>query len=143
MSSSLSNLADNLFEGLHNGKCTKCKSCLDYMSVKDNQLIFRCFECINNYKKDFNKELINRFTSPLEFCHTDINKFVLLLRKGIYPYEYMISWNRFDETFLPSKEDFYNSLHMEGIADVNYRHAKNVFRDLNNKSIGDYHDLHV
>ena len=55
----------------------------------------------------------------------------------------MINWNRFDETFLPSKEDFYNSLYMEGIADVNYRHAKNVFRDLNNKSIGDYHDLYV
>ena len=58
MSSSLSNLADNLFEGLHNSKCTECISCLDYISVKDNQLIFRCFECINNYKKDFNKELI-------------------------------------------------------------------------------------
>ena len=58
MSSSLSNLVDNLSEGLHYDKCTYCKSCLDYMMFKDDQLIFRCFECKKNNKKDFNKELI-------------------------------------------------------------------------------------
>ena len=41
------------------------------MSVKDNQLIFRCFECKKNYNKDFNKELINRFASTHEFCNKD------------------------------------------------------------------------
>ena len=55
MSSSLSNLVDNLSGGIHSDKCIDCKSCLDYMSLKDDQLIFRCFECKNNYKKDFNK----------------------------------------------------------------------------------------
>ena len=45
MSSSLSNLVDNLSEGLHCDKCIDCKSCLNYMSVRDDQLIFRCFEC--------------------------------------------------------------------------------------------------
>ena len=44
ISSSLSNLLDNLSEELHSGKCTDCKSCLDFVSVKDEQLIFRCFE---------------------------------------------------------------------------------------------------
>ena len=44
MSSSLSGLVDNLSEGLDSDKCTDCKSCLDYMSVKDGQLILRCFE---------------------------------------------------------------------------------------------------
>ena len=63
MSSSLSNLAYNLSEGLHSEKCADCKSCLDYMSVKDGQLIFWCFECKNNYKKDFNNELIKRFAN--------------------------------------------------------------------------------
>ena len=43
MSSSLSNLVDNLSEGLHSDKCTDCKSYLDYMTTKDEQLIFRCF----------------------------------------------------------------------------------------------------
>ena len=39
MSSSLSSLADNLSESLHGDKCTDCNSCLDYMSVKDYQLV--------------------------------------------------------------------------------------------------------
>ena len=54
MSSSLSKLVDNLSEGLHSDKCTDCKSCLDSMSIKDNHLIFRCFEWKKNYEKDFN-----------------------------------------------------------------------------------------
>ena len=87
MSSSLSSLVDNLSEGLHSAQCTECKSCLDYMITKDDQLIFRCFECKKNYKKDFNKELIKRFPNIYEFCNEEINKFILLLRKGVYPYE--------------------------------------------------------
>ena len=50
-SSSLSKLVDNLSEGLHSDKFTDCKSCLDYMTTKDEQLIFRCFECTKNYER--------------------------------------------------------------------------------------------
>ena len=67
MSSSLSNLVDNLSEWLHCDKCIDCKSCLHYMSVKDDHFIFRCFECKKNYKEDFNKELIKKFASICEF----------------------------------------------------------------------------
>ena len=98
MLSSLSNLVDNLSKGLPCDKCIDCKSCLDYMSVKDDELIFRCFQCKKNHKNDFNKELIKRFTNMYEFCSEEINKFILLLRKGVYPYEYKGSWERFDET---------------------------------------------
>ena len=143
MSSSLSNLADNLSEGLHSDKSTDCKFYLDYMTTKDEQLIFRCFECKNNYGKDFNKELIKRFANIYEFCNEDINQFILLLRKGVYPYECMDSWVRFNETSLPDKEAFYSSLNMEDITDVGYRHAKRVFKNLSNKNLGDYHDLYV
>ena len=76
------------------------------MMFKDDQLIFRCFECKKYYKKDFNKDLIKRFSSIYEFCNRDINKSNLLLKKGVYPYQYMDSCERFDEKLLPSKKDF-------------------------------------
>ena len=78
MSSSLSSPVDNLSEGVHSDKCMDCKSYLDYMVFRDDKLIFSCFECKKNYKKDFNKELIKRFANVYEFCNGDINKFILL-----------------------------------------------------------------
>ena len=53
----------------------------------------------------------------------NINKFILLLRKGVYPYEYRDSWEKFNETSLPEKEAFYN-LNMEDILDVDYTMQK-------------------
>ena len=90
-SSSLSNLVDNLSEGLHSDGCTDCKSYFDYMTTNDTQLIFRCFECKKNCKKDFDKEKISRFSSTYDFGKGYINEFILLLRKGVYAYEYMNS----------------------------------------------------
>ena len=51
----------------------------------------------------------------------------LLVRKLIYPYKYMDSWNKFEETSLPSKEKFYSSLNKSGISDVDYKHACSVW----------------
>ena len=87
MSSSLSNLVDNLSDGLNCDKCTDCESCLDNMMFKDDQLFFRCFECKKNHKIGFNEELIKRYANIYEFCNKDINKSILLLRKGVYLYE--------------------------------------------------------
>ena len=50
------------------------------------------------------------------------------LIKGVYPYEYMDSWGKFDETSLPDKEAFYSSLNIEDITNVDYRHANKVFK---------------
>ena len=82
MPTSLSNLVNNLSDGLHNDKCDR-KSCLDYMLVKDTQLIFKHLNCNKNHDKDFNKDFIDRSESIYEFCDKDINKFILLLRKII------------------------------------------------------------
>ena len=95
MSTSLSSLVDNLAAKLHSDNCRDCKCELNYMSFEYNQLIFQCFECKRNYMKDFNKELIKRFANTHEFCNGGINKFILLLRKGVCPYEYMDSWESF------------------------------------------------
>ena len=75
MLSSLSNLADSLSDGLHNYKCRDYKSCLKYISTKDNQLIFKCRKCeLNNYK-GFNKTLIKRFANIYIILETLINLF--------------------------------------------------------------------
>ena len=55
----------------------------------------------------------------------------------------MDSWNKFDETSLPNKKYFYSDLNMEGITDVDYRHGKRVFKNFNNKNLGDYHVSYV
>ena len=143
MSTSLSKLVDNLSEGLDSDKCTDCKLHLDYISIKDNRLIFRCFECNKNYEKDFNKELIKRFANTYKFCNRDLSKFILLLKKGIYPYEYMDNWEKSDETLLPNREAFYSNLNMKDITDTDYRHTNKVFKKFKLKHLGEYHDLYV
>ena len=144
MSSSLPNLVDNLSEGIHNNKCLDCNSCLDYVPItKNEKLLLKCFKCDSYYKNNFNKDLIKKFKNTYSFCNSDLNKFILLLRKGDYPYEYIDSWEKFNETSLPSKEDFYSNLNMEVIDDIDYRHGNNVFKGFKLENLGDYHDLYV
>ena len=85
MSMPLAKLIDNLSEVIHNNTCINCKFCLYYIKTKNEKLILKCFNCKTYYEKDFNKELIKRFASMYEFCNTNLNKFILLLRKGVYP----------------------------------------------------------
>ena len=143
MSSSLSKLVDNLSEGIYNNKCFDCNSCLDYVKTKNKKLLLKCFNCNTYYKKKFNKELIKKLKNMNSFCNNDLNKLILLLRKGVCPYEYMDSWERFNETSLPSKEDFYSNLNMEDIDDIDYRHGNNMFKGFKLENLGDYHDLYV
>ena len=61
MSSSLSKRVDNLSEDIHNNKCVNCNSCLDYIKIKNEKLLLKCFNCNTYYKKKFNKDLIKKF----------------------------------------------------------------------------------
>ena len=83
MSSSLSNLVDNLADI----NCEKCDNKREYIEFINNHLLLECFDCNVWFKRD-SKELIKRFANTYEFCNKDINKFILLLRKSVYPYEY-------------------------------------------------------
>ena len=152
MSSSLSKLVNNLSEGIHSNKCVNCKCYLDYIRItKNEKSLLKCFNCNNCYKKKFNKDLIKKFKNTYSFCNSSskssslecINKFLLLLRKVVYPYEYMDSWEQFNETSLPSKESFYSNLNMEDIEDIDYRHGNNVFNKFKLNNLGDCHDLYV
>ena len=68
---------------------------------------------------------------------------MLLLRKGVYPYEYMDDWNKFNENELPLKEQFYSNLNMSNISDKEYEYAKKVWNRWNIKNLGEYHDPYL
>ena len=86
---------------------------------------------------------MKKLKNTYSFCNNDFNKFILLLRKGVYPYEYIDNWERFNETSLPSKKEFYCNLHMEDIDETDYRHGNKVFKSFKLDNLGDYHDLYV
>ena len=67
----------------------------------------------------------------------------LLTRKGIYPYDYMNSFGRFEEKELPPITEFYSSIKKECISEEEYAHAQRVFQKFNMSCLGDYYDLYV
>ena len=67
----------------------------------------------------------------------------MLLRKGVYPYEYMDRWEKFNETSIPDKEAFYSKLNKEVITDEHYAHAQKVWKVFEIKNLGEYHDFYV
>ena len=67
----------------------------------------------------------------------------LLIRKGIYPYEYMDSWDRFEETNLPRKDSFCSALSMSRVSETDYEHAHKVWREFGINNMGEYHDLYL
>ena len=64
------------------------------------------------------------FSNTYKFCNGDINKFIILLRKGVHPCEYMDSFERFNETISLNKKYFYSELNLEHITDEDYTHAQ-------------------
>ena len=76
-----------------------------------------------------------------EYPDNDI--FKLMRQKGVYPYEYIDGWSKFDETKLPNKDKFYSKLTKSDITDEQYKHAKKVWQILRLKNIGEYHDVYL
>ena len=123
-------------------KKIKINSKCCFVGLKNNGLIYKCKECKEKWEKPIT-ELIEKFPSIYQFCDGDLNRFVLSLRKAFYPYEYMDSWEKFDQTLLPPKKDFYSNLNLENISDEDYSHAKKVWDVFKIKNVGEYHDLYV
>ena len=73
----------------------------------------------------------------------DEEHFGLMRRKGVYPYEYVDSWEKFEETELPPKEAFYSKLNMKGISVEDHEHAKKVWSSMKKKNLGEYHDVYL
>ena len=90
-----------------------------------------------------NNVLIKRFYNTYQLSDNDINKFKLLLRKSVCPYEYIDSRSNFNNTLSPSKDQFYSKLNLEHISDEDYAHAHEVWNTFNIRNLGEYHDLYV
>ena len=100
---------DNKFTGNTRSMISSLSQSIDKISEINNKISY--------------DELIKKFPNTYQLCNNDRNKFELLLRKGVYPYEYMDSWKRFKEESLPDKESFYSELNKEHITDEDYAHA--------------------
>ena len=149
MQASLPDIVDNLFGRIFNSiVCIKCmvreniNSECCFEGLKNDKLIYRCRECKEKYEKS-TKPLIRKFSSIYQFCNGDLNKIILMLRKGVYPYEDMDNWEKFDETSLPNKQAFYSKLNLEKISDEDYEHAQRVWNVFEIKNHCEYHDLYA
>ena len=152
MTSSLSNLVNNLSEAIYKIKCKhkhenkKCEtrgikhkycSCFsEYSNFKNDLIEYKCFCYNKNYQQKFDESLKEQFCNTYKSYKNDKNKFILLLQKGVYPYEYMDDWKKYNKTSLPEKEDFYSHLNMEDITNADYVHWKTVWKIWNEKFRG-------
>ena len=91
---------------------------------------YKCLSFNKDYSNKLDEKLKKRFKNTVKFSDNDIKKFILLLRKGVYPDEYMNEWKKFNETTLPENEQFYSNLNIEDITDANYMHAKEFVKIL-------------
>ena len=109
------------------GKHLKFIDSFQFMSTSLDKLVS------NPPRKDL------KYTS--EMCTCD--KLSLMPQKGVYPYDYMDCFEKFNQTELPTKEQFYSILNSQHITNVEYDHAKKVWKTFILKNMGEYHDLYL
>ena len=104
--------------------------------IDSNQFLLSALDSLVSSNKHEDFEIIKRLV-----CNPENRG--LLFRKGVYPYEYIDSFERFDEPSLPPKESFYSKLTKSGITDEDYVHAKQVWEAFECENLGDYHDIYL
>ena len=139
MATSLSNLVNNLTEGIHKIKYKICDCFLGYESDKDNLIKHKCLSFVKDYSNKIDEELKRQFKNTFKSSNNDVNKFILLLRKGVYPYGYIDDWEKFNEKAIREKEEYTDV----DITDADYTHTKKVCKDFEIKNLGEYHDLYL
>ena len=146
VSSGLEKLVENIT------KCGKCDTCNPgkcikrHINNKDKIIQHKtslpggkCINCENVDKVCINPNYNNlKYTSQV-FQKTKLD---LIARKGVYPYDYIDGFDKFNEK-LPPKEEFYSILNDKHISDEDYQHAQNVWNTFNLKNMGEYHDLYL
>ena len=146
MMSSLEKLVTNITKC---GKCNTCKpdKCMKLnINYKNKTLQHKtslpCNECKNC--KNIDEDCINPKYDKLKYTSKMFKdkKLDLMARKGVYPYDYMDSFEKFNSP-LPKKEEFFSILNNKHILDEDYEHAKDVWNTFSLKNMGEYHDLYL
>ena len=146
MMSSLEKLVTNITKC---GKCNTCKpdKCMKLnINYKNKTLQHKtslpCNECKNC--KNIDEDCINPKYDKLKYTSKMFKdkKIDLMARKGVYPYDYIDSFEKFNSP-LPKKEEFFSILNNKHILDEDYEHAKDVWNTFSLKNMGEYHDLYL
>ena len=94
---------------------------------------YKCLFCKKNDQKNVDGNLKKRFFNTHKFSYHDIIKFILFLRKSVYPYEYIDGWEKYSKTSLFEKEDFHGHVNTKDITAADYAHGKRVCKDFKEK----------
>ena len=132
----------NNLSNLYNCSCSN-SSIQDIKIEYDKYYIYvTCRKCANSAKQKI-KALIAKFPNTYQLCDNNVKKFILMLKKGVYPYEYMDDWFKFDDKELPAIDKLYSNLNLNNITDKNYKHAKNVWKTFHISNMKGFHNLYV
>ena len=101
------------------------------------------FKFMSSSLNSLTKNLVRGGKKLFGFENYSELQYDLLTRKRVYPYEYVSSWDRFNETQLPPIDAFYSNLNMSSISKEDYQHAKRVWGEFGIRDLGDYHDLYL
>ena len=143
MASSLDQLVSNLC-GTSGIQCDKCKGNMELINVSGDYIAsLGCKRCKTKKTKGLDKGVLKKnFKHTNSFWGCD-EKFRLMIRKAVYPYEYMNGWEKFEETSLSPKDAFYSKLNMKGISDQDFEYAQQVWNTMAKKTLGCYHDNYL
>ena len=122
-------------------------SCIDKNGEEKDKLIelrfIDSFKFMSSSLDSLTKTLVRDGKKLFGFEDYSELQYGLLNRKGVYPHEYINSWDRFEETQLPLISAFYSNLNMSSISEENYQHAQRVWKEFGIHNLGDYHDLYL
>ncbi|PKK68304.1 hypothetical protein RhiirC2_834036 [Rhizophagus irregularis] len=105
-----------------------------HMEMGLNKLV----ECLGGKLEKFS--LTVRYFSEKVYL---IDKIKLLFRKGVFPYDWTNSWEKFDGTNLPRRKDFYLILSQQNISKEDYEYSQKIWQEFEMKNFGEYHDLYL
>ena len=143
MASSLDSLSSNQVR-VSGMPCNECGGSCEFTCIDEDYIAHgKCSVCYSGYsKRQLNKDFILNDFDSLRVGH-NCEQLRSLIRKGVYPYEYMSSWDKFEETKLPPKEAFHSNLNMSDISKYDYKHAQKVWKEFKLKNLEEYHDLYL